>query len=329
MGKDQVISMKIDSIPNELQFAIDLMAGCATITRNVQQQHITKQDKVDRSPVTIADYAVQAYVAQAIGKKFPNDKLVGEENSDLLGQDLNLLAAVTQQIQNLLSNADAEQVCEWIDRGQGQPQGRYWVLDPVDGTKGFLRRMQYATALALIEDGEVILGVVGCPELEFDGQTGVIAYAYRGQGAWWKSYDPKSEAKPLHVSTIDSLEKVRLLRSFEDSHTDSSRIQDFVSKGGIKADPVRMDSQAKYVLLAAGKAELMMRLVSPEKAGYHEYIWDHAPGYRVLLEAGGKITDSDGKALDFTTGRRLTDNRGIFVSNGLIHDEALKTLHQT
>ncbi len=321
--------MKKDSIPAELQFAINLMAGCATITSNVQQQHITKQDKADCSPVTIADYAVQAYVAQAIANQFSNDKLVGEETSDLLGQDPDLLAAVTQQVQYLLPNAEAEQVCEWIDRGQGQSQGRYWVLDPVDGTKGFLRRMQYATALALIEDGEVLLGVVGCPALEFEGQTGVIAYAFKGQGAWWKSYDPQSKAKPLHVSEVDSLEQIRLLRSFEDSHTDSSRIKDFVTKGGIKADPVRMDSQAKYVFLAAGKAELMMRLVSPEKAGYHEYIWDQAPGYRVLLEAGGRITDSDGKSLDFSTGRRLTNNRGIFVSNGLIHDEALKILHQT
>ncbi len=314
---------------DELTFAIKLVRNCAKITHNVQQQHITKQDKADRSPVTIADYAVQAYVFQALHTQFPDDNMVGEETSNKLREEQSLLTAVTRQIQYLFPEATPEQICQWIDLGQGHPQGRYWVLDPVDGTKGFLRRMQYATALALIEDGEVILGVVGCPELEFDGHTGVIAYAYKEQGAWWKSYDSQSEAKPLHVSTIGSLEKVRLLRSFEDGHTDSSRIQDFVTKGGIKADPVRMDSQAKYVLLAAGKAELMMRLVSPEKAGYHEYIWDQAPGYRVLLEAGGKITDSDGKSLDFSAGRRLTNNRGIFVSNGLIHDEALKILHQT
>jgi 3'(2'), 5'-bisphosphate nucleotidase len=312
----------------ELQFAIELVTDCAKITRNVQQEHITKQDKADRSPVTIADYAVQAYVFQALKTQFPEDNMVGEESSNLLNQEPTLLAAVTKQVQYLLPAATPEEICQWIDLGQGQPKGRYWVLDPVDGTKGFLRRMQYATALALIEDGEVILGVVGCPQLDFEGQTGVIAYAYKGQGAWWKSYDLQSEASPLYVSEIASLEQIRLMRSFEDSHTDSSRIQDFVTKGGIKADPVRMDSQAKYVLLAAGKAELMMRLVSPEKAGYHEYIWDQAPGYRVLIEAGGKITDSDGKALDFTTGRRLTNNRGIFVSNGLIHDEALKILHQ-
>lgn len=315
--------------PNELQFAIDLIARCSTITRNVQQQHITKQDKADRSPVTIADYAVQAYVAQAIREKYPNDQLVGEEASNMLRENQPLLSAVVNQIQPLIPSTTPDQVCDRIDLGQGQPKGRYWVLDPVDGTKGFLRRMQYATALALIENDEVILGVVGCPELEFEGQRGVIAFAYKDQGAWLKSYDPDSIPERLRVSGVDTLANIRILRSFEDSHTDSQRIEEFVTKAGIQTDPIRMDSQAKYVLMAAGRADLMIRLVAPDRAGYHEFIWDQAPGYRVLLEAGGTITDSDGKALDFSTGRRLTNNRGIFVSNGLIHKEALKILLHT
>ncbi len=313
----------------ELQIAINLVTMCATITKNVQKEHISKQDKADHSPVTIADYAVQANVFRTLCACFPDDNFVGEESSNQLRQDQTLLKAVTKQIQYLVPEATGEQVCQWIDLGQGQPKERFWVLDPVDGTKGFLRRMQYATALALIEDGEVLLGVVGCPELELDGQRGVIAFAYKGQGAWWKSYDPQSEVKPLHVSGINSLDNSRLLRSFEDSHTDSTRIENFVTKAGIIAEPVRLDSQAKYVLLAAGRAELMMRLVAPERVGYHEYIWDQAPGYRVLLEAGGTITDSDGKTLDFSTGRRLSNNRGIFISNGLLHEAALRILHQT
>lgn len=315
--------------PNDLQFAIELMAGCSTITRNIQQQHITKQNKADQSPVTIADYAVQAFVAQAISEKYPNDQLVGEEASDMLRENQPLLSAVVNQIQPLIPSATPKQVCDWIDLGQGRPKDRYWVLDPVDGTKGFLRRMQYATALALIENDEVIMGVVGCPELEFERQRGVIAFAYKDQGAWWKSYDPVSIPERLHVSKVDTLANIRVLRSYEDSHTDSQRIEELVTKAGIQTDPIRMDSQAKYVLMAAGKAELMMRLVAPDRAGYHEYIWDQAPGYRVLIEAGGTITDSDGKALDFSTGRRLTNNRGIFVSNGLIHKEALRILLHT
>ncbi len=89
-------------IPDDLQFAINLMAGCATITRNVQQKHIISQDKADHSPVTIADYAVQAYVAQGIKNAYPNDAMVGEEASSLLHQDENLLNEVTEQVKALL-----------------------------------------------------------------------------------------------------------------------------------------------------------------------------------------------------------------------------------
>jgi 3'(2'), 5'-bisphosphate nucleotidase len=313
-------------IPDELQFAIDLMASCAVITSNVQHKHIVSQDKADHSPVTIADYAVQAYVAQALLRGYPDDELVGEEASHLLNQDEALLNAVSDQVKVILPHASPELVCDWIDHGQGQPRGRYWVLDPVDGTKGFLRHMQYATALALVEDGEVMLGVLGCPNLTFGSHTGVVAYAYHGQGAWWHPYDDPNNPQPMRVSEIDDLSQFRILRSFEDSHTDSSRIDAFATMAGVMAEPIRMDSQAKYFLLAGGQAELSLRLLAPERANYREYIWDQAPGYRVVLEAGGTITDTNGKPLDFTTGRRLTNNSGIFATNGRIHEEALEVL---
>ncbi len=321
--------MNNKSLPSELQFAINLMAGCAAITTRVQKEHIDVQNKADRSPVTIADYAVQAYVAQAIWEMFPQDALVGEESSALLSQDEALLTAVTHQVRQLLPKTTPELICDWIDHGQGQPRGRYWVLDPVDGTKGFLRRMQYANALALIEDGEVILGVVGCPALEYKQQTGAMAYASIGQGAWWRSYHPAAESFPLHVSSVKQLSQSRILRSYEDSHTDAARIEKFSQLAGINTEPVRMDSQAKYFRLAAGQAELSMRLLSADRQDYREFIWDQAPGYRVVLEAGGKITDSSGAPLDFSTGRRLTNNHGILATNGWIHEEALSTLRRT
>jgi 3'(2'), 5'-bisphosphate nucleotidase len=316
-------------IPDELQFAIHLVAVCATITLNVQQKHINAQDKADHSPVTIADYAVQAYVAQAIKNTYPNDAMVGEETGNFLRQDEALLEEVTDQVKALLPMSTPDLVNSWIDHGQGQPNGRFWDLDPVDGTKGFLRRMQYATALGLVEDGEVILGVLGCPNLPYAGQTGVMAYAYQGQGAWWQPYNSHTEAQLMRVSDIKDLSQFRILRSFENSHTDSARIDSFARQAGVTVDPVRMDSQAKYFLLAGGQADLSMRLLAPERADYREYIWDQAPGYRVVLEAGGTITDTDGKPLDFSTGRRLTNNRGIFATNGQIHEEALKILQQS
>jgi 3'(2'), 5'-bisphosphate nucleotidase len=89
-----------------------------------------------------------------------------------------------------------------------------------------------------------------------------------------------------------------------------------------------MDSQAKYAVLAAGQGDLMLRLLSASQPNYREKIWDQAAGSRVLEEAGGQITDLDGKPLDFTTGRSLRDNRGILASNHLLHTAALSALRQ-
>jgi 3'(2'), 5'-bisphosphate nucleotidase len=91
---------------------------------------------------------------------------------------------------------------------------------------------------------------------------------------------------------------------------------------------VLMDSQAKDAVLAAGKGDLLLRLLSPSQPNYREKIWDQAAGSLVLEEAGGLITDLDGKPLNFTTGRSLRDNRGILASNRLLHAAALSALRQ-
>jgi 3'-phosphoadenosine 5'-phosphosulfate (PAPS) 3'-phosphatase len=89
-----------------------------------------------------------------------------------------------------------------------------------------------------------------------------------------------------------------------------------------------MDSQAKYAVLAAGGGDLLLRLLSSSQPNYREKIWDQAAGSLVLEEAGGQITDLDGKPLDFTTGRSLRDNRGILASNRALHAAALRALQQ-
>ena len=85
-----------------------------------------------------------------------------------------------------------------------------------------------------------------------------------------------------------------------------------------------MDGQTKQVLLAAGAAELVMRI--PTDPDYREAIWDQAAGSLLVEEAGGRVTDLEGLPLDFTTGRRLLRNRGLVASNGLLHDAVLGVL---
>jgi 3'(2'), 5'-bisphosphate nucleotidase len=326
--KDHRVLSSNHQFKKELEFSLRIVAACARITRAVQETHIVNQEKADRSPVTIADYAVQAYVAQALKAEFPQDVLIGEESSGGLQESEVILQGVTRQVQALLPQATPGEVCAWIDHGKGEPGRRFWVLDPVDGTKGFLRRMQYATALALVEDGEVVLGVLGCPELDFGGLHGGMAYAALGQGAWWQALDGSQTPQALHVSAQQDLPKIRILRSYEDSHTNSAQIDALAADLGITAEPVRMDSQVKYVLLAGGQAELLLRLLSSDNLEYRESIWDQAPAYRVLLEAGGSMTDMYGRELDFTAGRKLSRNQGVIASNGLIHTTALNFFAQ-
>jgi 3'(2'), 5'-bisphosphate nucleotidase len=83
-----------------------------------------------------------------------------------------------------------------------------------------------------------------------------------------------------------------------------------------------MDGQTKQVLLAAGAAELLMRI--PKDPNYREAIWDQAAGALLVEEAGGRVTDLDGRPLDFTTGRHLLRNTGLIASNGVLHDAVLE-----
>jgi 3'(2'), 5'-bisphosphate nucleotidase len=117
-----------------------------------------------------------------------------------------------------------------------------------------------------------------------------------------------------------------MLRSFEAGHTNTGQIGDLIEMLGIQAEPVRMDSQAKYCVLAAGGGEILLRLLSPKKPDYREKIWDQAAGLIIVEEAGGKVTDSYGQPLDFSVGRTLDRNRGVLASNGLLHAATLDAL---
>jgi 3'(2'), 5'-bisphosphate nucleotidase len=105
------------------------------------------------------------------------------------------------------------------------------------------------------------------------------------------------------------------------SHGDAARIADRL---GIEADPVRIDSQAKYAMVARGQADAYLRL--PKDQAYREKIWDHAGGALVVTEAGGRVTDIHGRSLEFTHGRTLDSNKGVIVSNGKVHDHILEAI---
>jgi 3'(2'), 5'-bisphosphate nucleotidase len=340
----------IDTHTPEVKFAIHAVRKAAEVIQQIQSEMVThpKTDrqmiKEDLSPVTIADYASQAVVARFLAEAFPSDPLVAEEDASGLrppaggGQEAAgrtpataLLKQVTEYVSRFLPQATSDDVCRWIDYGASAPADRFWVLDPIDGTKGFLRSDQYAVALALVVDGQVQLGLLGCPNLadayrpDLEG-PGSLIIAARGQGTWTTPLAQPGNFERLQVSQRSFPPDARLLRSFESGHTNVGQIDLFAQAMGIQAEPVRMDSQAKYAVLASGKGELLLRLLSTAKPDYREKIWDQAAGSIVVEEAGGMITDLHGKPLDFTAGRTLARNRGILASNTLLHPAALDGL---
>jgi len=117
-----------------------------------------------------------------------------------------------------------------------------------------------------------------------------------------------------------------MLFSFESAHTNEEIISAFLAEMEITKDPVRIDSQAKQGLLAAGDGEFLLRVPPTNEPDYKEKIWDQAAGMLVIEEAGGRVTDLDGKPLEYSAGRKLENNRGVLCSNGVLHERALGVL---
>lgn len=315
----------IDLANPEVRFAIDVVRKAVKLAREVQCEMVAPAlAKEDKSPVTVGDFAVQALVGGSLHGAFPNDPLVAEESSGALrstdGQST--LERVTEFVRRVVPDSTPEKVCQWIDWGRGEPTKRFWTLDPIDGTKGFLRGAQYAVALALMVEGERQIGVLGCPNLE----GGSLVAAARGQGSWRSRLGAPEKCERLHVSECRHPAQARVLRSVESDHTNVHQMDDLMRALGVEAEPVLMDSQAKYAVLAAGEGDLLFRLLSPDRPNYRENIWDQVAGSLILEEAGGRITDLEGKSLDFSAGKTLAHNRGVVASNGHLHEVALEMI---
>lgn len=284
-------------------------------------------DKRDQSPVTIADFGSQAVICRSLREAFALDPIIAEEDSQALRAPENavFLDAVTAEIQRLEIPAPPEDVCRWIDFGSASEAGaRFWTLDPIDGTKGFLRKEQYAVSLALICDGVIEVGILGCPNLPVPGSgndVGSLFYAIRGQGAFAMPLSGSGSPQAIRVTPTSQSDQARFCESVESGHSAHQESATVARRLGISTAPVRMDSQAKYATVAHGGADAYLRL--PTKTGYFEKIWDHAGGVRVIEEAGGRVTDIQGKPLDFTRGRELNLNRGVIATNGHLHDAIL------
>lgn len=347
------------SYQDELRVAELAVQRAAILTKKVFREKAKGTvSKNDKSPVTIGDFGAQALINQAIKKNFPNDEIVGEEEASSLREQKALSSQVWDLVKDVkLEDAESDfllggtlpsedAMLDAIDQGNsaGGAKGRIWALDPIDGTKGFLRGGQYAVCLALIVDGDVKVGVLGCPNLPMDDSApltediggnqideegkGVLFSAVLHEGASSRPLfkgvlGPKSSLSVRHITDVS---KAVFCESVEAGHSSKGDNADIAELLGIKTTAVQMDSQAKYASVARGAGDLYLRL--PVVKDYEEKIWDHAAGDLIVREAGGEVTDMNGKRLDFGLGRTLKDNKGVVATTKNLHAQVLKAVQQ-
>ena len=293
-----------------LQHAIKAVERAIPLTLELQDG-ITSVDKADSTPVTAADIATQILINDSLARVTPAFGMVSEESSDSLTGD------VLDQARNHLKNhsldlspSDAVALLDF-----GQEPGEYtWVLDPIDGTKGYIRGAQFAIALALIHKGEVVLGVMGCPRHELPDDIGAVFFTAKGQKAWCMTLS--GSISLMSVDALTEPSQLQLTKGLINSERNTRFIQGVLEELDNTTPPFEMDGMGKYAQIAGGQASAYLRRGGKTRK---ESIWDHAPGVILLQEAGGTVTDLHGKPLDFSQGHTLSANEGIIASNGPLH----------
>lgn len=320
----------------ELEVALEAVKEAAAVCRQVQSSiNAESLEKKDKSPVTVADFASQALICRRLQAAFADDPVIGEEGAAELREDSGneFLQRIVKECAAVGVTATGEQICDWIDRGGLQEyRPRLWTLDPIDGTKGFLRKDQYAISLALIVDGHIEVGILGCPNMPLDPHNpqsprGILAWAVRGGGSFVVPLDDEAAVpQQIHVTQTADSPQSRFCESVESGHSSHSWSGQIASQLGITREPFRIDSQCKYLAVAMGAADIYLRL--PTRKGYQEKIWDHAGGVLVVEEAGGTVTDIHGQPPEFCHGAKLIKNEGMVVTNGKFHPTVVEAVQQ-
>ncbi|KAK3386162.1 hypothetical protein B0H63DRAFT_192567 [Podospora didyma] len=327
--------------------------------------------KSDASPVTAGDFAAQALLISAVHGAFPHDGFVGEEDANALRKDPELAQQVWEFVTSthlddpasdglLATPKTIEEMFDVIDlggKGTGGPTGRFWALDPIDGTAAFIKGQQYAMSLALIEDSREVVGVLGCPNLRLEdedylqgdddsssgGRTpveetsvdehgmGLMLSAVRGQGSTLRPMGRGAllEARKIERGRLGSggvplpdveLKNLHFIDSSVSTATLSEKVRQLAEAAGASYPGTEVySSHMRYAALVLGGREHVQVRV-PKKRDAAWCIWDHAGSQLIYTESGGgKITDLFGKTIDFGSGRELTRNWGLITADGSVH----------
>ncbi|XP_059292794.1 putative PAP-specific phosphatase, mitochondrial [Lycium ferocissimum] len=350
----------------ELEAAVDVVQRACRLCLHVKKSLFSSDGRIleknDQTPVTIADFGVQALVSLEMNRLFPSIPLVAEEDSAFLRSN-NLVGSVADVVKDKATLGDEvtdDNILKAIDRGGkdacvfGPKPATYWILDPIDGTRGFVRGSEalYVVGLALVVEGQIVLGVMGCPNWLEDcsdnsiievqenrtSRSGIIMVSHVGCGTWTKRLsDILTIESPLAWTrcSVDSCQMVEGARfTIPESQTwkslplsalfDAKTDCENIGEGNILLLSACCGSLCKYLMVASGRASVY---IQGKKAKSIIKVWDHAVGIICVHEAGGKVTDWEGSSLDFAadqTERRLIfPSGGVLVTNGSLHSKII------
>lgn len=307
----------------EIEPMLRAVALASRLCHEVQTHYLSRFTKNGHDVVTLADYGVQAILGKTIQEYFPDDGVIAEETAEHFTQALapeqkERLATLVGEI--LGEAVSVEHIAGWLNHGKGRAAACTWVIDPVDGTRGFIAYKPYIIGVGMVESGKVMGGILGAPS--YSG--GKLFYAWDGN-AYERDMESgedrtllvsgsAAEIRPvvndigLSIVEKQAIARQTAARAFDDPATD--RIYALLEA---------------YLMVAQGRADLF--LCRPLNRCSVK-AWDHAAGVALVEAAGGKVTDLDGAALDFSTGETLTRNRGVVITNGHIHEVVLNGLSE-
>ncbi len=238
-------SMSIELLPQLVALARE--AGEA-IMQLYHSDNIGATDKADQSPLTLADLASHHAIVAGLVRLTPNIPVLSEEASEIA----------------------YDERAQWSS---------FWLIDPLDGTKEFIKRNgEFTVNIALIENGVPVIGVVYAPVLD------VCYFAMQGVGAWMQRGDTAEQ--PIQAKQADGVIKVVASRSHSDART-----QTLLGKLGAY-ECISMGSSLKLCLVAEGAAHFYPRLGPTME-------WDTAAAHAVVSAAGGVVCDAAGAALRY------------------------------
>ncbi len=308
-----------------LDFSVQLAYGAYLITDWFRNKELNKFEKTDGTPVTLADLSSQIYILSQIKHHYPEHSIIGEEDA----------AAITKENEKIIKKCFSalkeelyftltEDIRELIKyKGPKEETSYTWTVDPIDGTKGYVRGLAYAVGICLLKNLTPYITAIAVPK--YKDRPVAIFSAQKEKGAQMEyrqknqvEQKPQVEKTQIHVSETETFEEAYLTRSL---HHSVGWEEDFMDFTNI-TDEKQMDGMGKACMVAEGEADIYFRPY-PTK---DQHIWDVAPVDLIVREAGGTVCDFKGNDIQYQGEHAQMQTYGYFATNKALANKVLDAL---